>query len=157
FNVNIYIKREFAPLPQRVRAIVAILGQASNVMAAARANLEKSLPRPFVETAIEVAEGSAEFLGKDLVEALKDFKDEPLRAQFDIANEQAIAQLRAYVAWLKQEPLALAHDRYALGRDSYAEMLREGELIPLPPERLLEIGLRELKREQDTFTKAAQR
>jgi len=30
-------------------------------------------------------------------------------------------------------------------------MLREGELIPLSPERILEIGLRELKREQQIF------
>jgi len=37
-------------------------------MAAAHANLEDSLPRPQIETAIEEADGAADFLGKDLVD-----------------------------------------------------------------------------------------
>jgi uncharacterized protein (DUF885 family) len=156
-NVNIYIKRGFAPLAQRVGSIVAILNQASNLFAAARANLAGDLPKPFVEIAIEVAQGSVDFLGKDLVEALKDFKDEPLRAQFDAANARAIAELRGYITWLKEQKLPGANDRYALGRERYARMLREGELITLPPERILEIGLRELKREQQVFAGTARK
>ena len=74
-DVNIYIKRDFAPLPDRVRSIIAILNQTPNVMAAARTNLAESLPRPFIETAIEQAGGAADFLGKDLVSAVKDVQD----------------------------------------------------------------------------------
>ena len=156
-NVNIYIKRDFAPLAERVRSIVAILDQAPNLFAAAKANLAGELPKPFVETAIEVAQGSVDFLRKDLAEALKDFKEEPLRAQFNAANERAVAELRDYIAWLKEQKLPKAHQRYSLGRDRYARMLREGELITLSPERILEIGLRELKREQQIFAETAKR
>src|SRR6185436_16761013 len=39
-NVNIYIKREFAPLAQRVRSVVAILNEAPTIFAAARTNLD---------------------------------------------------------------------------------------------------------------------
>ena len=60
-DVNIYIKRDFAPLPDRVRSITAILKQAPRVMAAARANLDPLLPRPLVETAVEMATGAADF------------------------------------------------------------------------------------------------
>lgn len=154
-NVNIYIKRDFAPLPQRVKSIIAILQQASKLTAAARANLATDLARPFVETAMEVAQGSADFLAKDLVEALKDFKEEPLRAQLTEANDRAVAELRNYVAWLKAERLPKAHERYAIGREKYAKMLREGEFITLSPEAILEIGLRELKREQAIFAQTA--
>src|SRR5438270_813872 len=73
-DVNIYIKRNFAPLEQRVRSIIAIEEQAPKVMEAARRNLAGSLAKPFVETAIEVAKGAADFLSKDLVEALKGLK-----------------------------------------------------------------------------------
>jgi uncharacterized protein (DUF885 family) len=156
-NVNIYIKRDFAPLAQRVGSIVAILNQASNLFAAAKANLAGEQAKPFVETAIEVAQGSVDFLNKDLPEALKDFKDEPMRAQFNAANDWAVAELRGYIAWLKDQKLPKAHERYALGRERYARMLREGELIPLPPERILEIGLRELKREQQIFADTARK
>jgi uncharacterized protein (DUF885 family) len=154
-NVNIYIKRDFAPLAQRVQSIVAILNQAPNLFAAAKANLAGDLAKPFVETAIEVAQGSVDFLGKDLVEALKDFKEEPLRAQFNAANERAVAGLRGYIAWLKEQKLPKAHQRYALGRERFARMLREGELIALSPERILETGLREMKREQQIFAETA--
>jgi uncharacterized protein (DUF885 family) len=156
-NVNIYIKRDFAPLVQRVQSVVAILNQSTNLIAAAKANLAGELAKPFVETAIEVAQGSVDFLNKDLVEALKDFKEEPLRAQFNAANERAVADLRGYIAWLKEQKLPKAHEHYALGRERYARMLREGELIPLPPERILEIGLRELKREQQIFAETAKK
>ena len=156
-NVNIYIKRDFAPLAQRVGSIVAILNQASNLFVAARANLAGELPKPFVETAIDVAQGLVDFLEKDLVEALKDFKEEEARAQFNTANELAVAELRAYIAWLREHKLPQASQRYALGRERYARMLREGELLTLSPEGILEIGLRELKREQEIFTETARK
>src|ERR1035438_3615170 len=43
-DVNIYIKRDFAPLEDRVRSVVAILNQTPQIMSAARANLSESLP-----------------------------------------------------------------------------------------------------------------
>jgi uncharacterized protein (DUF885 family) len=39
FDVNIYAQRDFAPLPDRMRSIIAILQKAPQVMAAARQNL----------------------------------------------------------------------------------------------------------------------
>lgn len=154
-NVLIYVKRDFAPFEQRVRSLVTILEQAPRLFAAARANLAEELAKPFVETAIEVAGGSADFLGKDLVEALKPLQDAALRARFEAANARAIAEVRGYAAWLKETRLPKAHNRYALGRQQYGKMLREGEFISLTPERLLELGLRELKKEQAAFAEAA--
>ena len=71
FDVNIYIKRNFAPMEDRVRSIIAIESKRRASMASARANLDSSLAKPYVETAIQVANGSADFLGKELVEALR--------------------------------------------------------------------------------------
>ena len=154
-SVNIYIKRDFAPLPERVRSIIAIEREVPAMLAAARANLDALLPRPFVETALEVAGGSASFLGKDLVEALHDLSDRSLQDEFQAVNARAIAALRAYTEYLKTEKLPKAHNRYALGREKFQKMLRSGELISLSPERVLEIGLKELRREQETFAAAA--
>jgi uncharacterized protein (DUF885 family) len=52
-DVNIYLKRNFAPLEDRVRSIIAIEREAPKILAAARANLIESLPKPFVQTAID--------------------------------------------------------------------------------------------------------
>jgi uncharacterized protein (DUF885 family) len=154
-DVNIYIKRNFAPLETRVNSIIAIENQAPKIFSAARANLAESLPKPFLETAIEMANGAIEFLSKDLVEAVKKVKDETLMASFRTANAEAISELRNYVSYLKQEKLPKAHTHYALGREKYQTMLREGELIDLSPESILAIGLKQLQSEQAAFAAAA--
>ncbi|MEO8428640.1 MAG: DUF885 family protein, partial [Verrucomicrobiota bacterium] len=154
-DINIYIKRNFAPLETRVNSIIAIENEAPGIFSAARANLAESLPKPFLETAIEMANGAAEFLSKDLVEAVKALKNETLMASFRKSNAAAITELRNYVSYLKQEKLPKAHTHYALGREKYQKMLRDGELINLSPERILDIGLNELRREQAAFAAAA--
>jgi len=154
-DVSIYIKRDFAPLEQRVRSVIAILNEAPKVMAAGRANLQESLPKPWVATAIEVGNGSADFLEKDLVEALKNLNDSDLRTQFTAANQQAVAEMRKFVKYLKEEKLPKASGDFALGRDNFAKMLGEGELITQSPEEILQIGLAELWREQALFAETA--
>jgi len=153
--VNIYIKRDFAPLEERVRSVIAILKNAPQLMAAARSNLVEALPRPHIETAIEEAEGAVDFLGKDLVEALKPVQDKALVAEFEAANQVAMRELKGYVAFLKAEKLPKATCDFALGREKYARMLEAGEMITLSPEHLLEVGLRELKRAQEEFVRTA--
>jgi uncharacterized protein (DUF885 family) len=154
-DVSPYIKRDFAPLEQRVRGIIAILKQAPQVTAAGRANLGKALPKPWVETAIEVGEGSADFLEKDLADAVKEVKDAGLRAEFITADKRAVEEMRGFVKFLKEEKLPEAASQFALGRDNFAKMLREGELITQSPEEVLSIGLAELRREQSLFAETA--
>ncbi|HEY3852997.1 MAG TPA: DUF885 domain-containing protein [Verrucomicrobiae bacterium] len=154
-DVSPFIKRNFAPLNQRMRAIIDILNQAPLITAAGRANLGDSLPKPWVEAAIEVGDGSADFLEHDLVEALKNVNDATLRAEFDAADHRAVVEMRDFVKFLKEEKLPKATLDFALGRDSFAKMLREGELIMQSPDEILEIGLAELQREQKLFAETA--
>jgi uncharacterized protein (DUF885 family) len=154
-DVNIYIKRDFAPLAQRVSSLTGVLEQAPRITAAARANLAESLPRPEIETAIDEANGAVDFLGKDLVEGLKEVKDEPLMSKFRAANQRAIEELRNYVKYLKEQKLPKANDDYALGREKYASLVDYGEMITISPEELLDVGMKELKRKQEVFAEAA--
>jgi uncharacterized protein (DUF885 family) len=125
------------------------------VTSAARTNLEELLPRPQVETAIEQANGTADFLGKDLVAALKGMSNASLMAEFNAANSRAISEMRDYAAYLQQQKLPKATDRYALGRDRYLKLLEYGEMVTVPPEQLLDIGMEELRRKQEVFTATA--
>src|SRR5438045_8702050 len=75
-DVNVYIKRNFAPLEDRVRSLIAIESQIPNILIAARTNLDDKLPKAFVELAIQMAKGSADFLKKDIVAAVSRLKDE---------------------------------------------------------------------------------
>ena len=63
--------------------------------------------------------------------------------------------MRGFVKYLNEEKLPKAAGRFALGRQNFARMLREGELITQPPEEVLKIGLAELRREQKLFAETA--
>ena len=154
-DVSFYVKRNYAPLSERLRSIIAVERTAPKLFADARANLVSSLPKPYIELAIGIAEGNANFLAKDLMEAVSEVKDASLVAQFKIANNDAIAELRSYSKWLTSNRLPKAHNRYALGREKFKRMLWTGELVNMSPEMVLEVGLKELKREQDVFVGAA--
>ena len=156
-DVNVYIKRNFSPLDDRVHSIIAIESQIPNIMIAAKTNLDPVLPKPYVELAIKIARASAEFLRKDLVVAVADLKDERQRAEFLESNRKAAAALTDYAGWLERERLPKATADFALGEEKFSRMLRETELIDLPPQRLLEIGIARLDKEQRAFAEAAQK
>jgi len=156
-DVNVYIKRNFAPLEDRVRSLVAIESQIPNILIAARTNLNEKLPKPFVELAIQIARGSADFLKKDLVAAVSGIKDEQLRSGFQEANRKAANALNDYAAWLEREKFPKASLDFALGEEKFGRFLAQTELIDLSPQRILEIGMAQLKAEQDAFGEAAKK
>ncbi|HYY13257.1 MAG TPA: DUF885 domain-containing protein [Chthoniobacterales bacterium] len=156
-DVNVYIKRNFAPLEDRVRSIIAIESQVPNIMIAARTNLSEVLPKPYIELAIQIARGSADFLKKNLVAALADLKNEQLRGEFQETNRKAAAALMDYAAWLEREKLPKASPEFAIGEEKFQRLLAETELVDLTPEQVLEIGMAQLKNEQTAFSDAAKK
>jgi uncharacterized protein (DUF885 family) len=156
-DVNVYIKRNFAPLEDRVRSVVAIESQIPNILIAARTNLNEVVPKPYVELAIQIAKGSADFLKKDLVAAIGNLKDEQLRGAFHEANRKAANALNDYATWLEREKLPKASMDYALGEEKFRRFLAQTELVDLPPQKILEIGMDELRAEQTAFTEAAKK
>ncbi len=156
-DVNVYIKRNFAPLEDRVRSLVAIESQIPNILIAARTNLDEKLPKPFVELAIQIARGLADFLKKDLVAAVSGIKDEQLRVAFQAANRKAANALSDYATWLEREKLPKATLDFALGEEKFGRFLAQTELVNLPPQKLLDIGMAQLKAEQEAFAEAAKK
>src|SRR5207244_10676007 len=100
-DVNVYIKRNFAPLEDRVRSLVAIESQIPNILIAARTNLQEVLPKPYVELAIQIAKGSADFLKKDLVAAVAGLKDEQIRIAFQAPNRKEANDANEYAQWVE--------------------------------------------------------
>jgi uncharacterized protein (DUF885 family) len=156
-DVNVYIKRNFAPLEDRVRSLVAIESQIPNILIAARTNLNAVVPKPYVELAIQIAKGSADFLKKDLVAAVGNLKDEQLRVAFHEANRKAANALNDYAAWLEREKLPKASLDFALGEEKFRRFLAQTDLVDLPPQKILEIGMAQLKAEQEAFAEAAKK
>jgi len=156
-DVNVYIKRNFAPLEDRVRSLVALESQIPNILIAARTNLNDVVPKPYVELAIQIAKGSADFLKKDLIAAVGNLKDEQVRVAFHEANRKAANALNDYAAWLEREKLPKASLDFALGEEKFRRFLAQTELVDLPPQKILEIGMEQLRAEQAAFAEAAKK
>jgi uncharacterized protein (DUF885 family) len=154
-DINIYISRNFAPIEDRIKSIIAIENQAQQQFDYAKANLQDSLAKPYVETAIKIAKGSASFLGNELVVALKDVKNDSLMNIFKESNKKAIDAINGFASYLEKEKLPKVHNHYAIGRDNYIKMLLYNEDIHISPEEVLAIGQDQLKKEQDVFNAAA--
>ncbi len=156
-DVNVYIKRNFAPLEDRVRSLIAIESQIPNILIAARTNLNEVLPKPYLELAIQITRGSSDFLKKDLVAAVAGLKDQQLRVAFQESNRKAANALNDYAAWLEREKLLKASLDFALGEEKFRRFLAQTELVDLPPQKILEIGMEQLKAEQQAFADAAKK
>jgi uncharacterized protein (DUF885 family) len=154
-DLNTFIKRNYAPLEDRARSIIQIESQAPNIMIAAKTNLAPILPQPYVELAIQIARGNADFLKKELADALKDLKDEKLVAAFQLSNRKAYTALNDYASWLEKERLPTAVAGWQVGEEKYRRFLAGTELVDMAPAQILELGLAELKREQEAFAEAA--
>ena len=154
-DVNVYIKRDYAPLEERLKYVIASEKEIPNVFAAANENLFGALPKPYVQTAIEIAKGTVDFYKGDLLIALKDIKNESLMDTFKTVNNAAIEAINKFVTYLEKDKLPTAGNDYAIGMENYKKMLFYSEGITLSPDIILSIGLAELKKEQDNFNSAA--
>ena len=153
-DVSVYLKRDWKPWIERVRDLSAILQHAPEVLAAARQNLDPVLPRPYVETAIQVADGTASFLQNEVTREVDQLTDAVAKDGFHQACELAVRELKGYVEWLKHERLPVANAPFALGEGGFAARLK-AEMIDLSPREVLELGLAELRHEQERFAAAA--
>ncbi|CAN5599984.1 DUF885 domain-containing protein [soil metagenome] len=153
-DVNIYISRDFAPIESRIRSIINIEKNANIIYSNARKNLNAVLPKPYVQLAISIARGSAEFLKSDLKTALKDVSNKKLMSEFNSANNLAIKEINDYADYLEKVKLPKADNNFALGSENYQKMLA-GEMIGYSPDQILEIGMKKLKEEQQNFKEVA--
>lgn len=145
FGISNYIKRNYAPLDERVRAIIRKFSHFHKIIETAKTNI-KNPSRYHVETAIQIAAGQIKFFETDLQTALQELRDEALLKEFDSAKTEAIAQIRAFIVWLKSDLLSQAKGDFALGEAKFKKMLSVKELISLPLAELEKMGERELAR-----------
>jgi uncharacterized protein (DUF885 family) len=156
-DVSGYIKRDYAPLERRVRALTDHLRQFPGYLHTARGILRDRVPRPFVETGLEVAAGTLQFHQSDLVRAVRSLPNGPPMEAFERANALATDALRRFIQFLQDDVRPRAVDEFAIGEVQLRAMLRASEMIDLSGERLLEIGRDDLARNQALLSAAAAR
>ncbi len=153
-SAYVIMERKFAPAPDRLHALIAREKQMPAVLETARQNL-KNPPKIYTEIALEQIAGLGSFFQKDVPAAFTDVTDAELRQQFDAANAAVIKALNDYGAWLKSDLLPRSNGDYRLGAETYRKKLLYDEMVDTPLDKLIEIDLADLKRNQAEFARVA--
>jgi uncharacterized protein (DUF885 family) len=146
--------RTFAPPAERLKSVIAREKQVPAVFQAARQNL-KNPPPIYVDIALEQIPGLISFFQKDVPEAFKDVKDQALLAQFQSANQKVMDEMKSYGQWMEKDLKPQAHGDFRLGADNYTKKLLYDEDVDIPLPRLLEIGMANLRQNQQAFKETA--
>lgn len=157
-EVDGYIKRSYAPLPERVRALTTHLRVFPVVVAQAQANL-RDVPAPALETAAQAVAGIISFVQEDLPVALAELhaRHPALLGEFEAAQAVALEATEALRTHLTDVLTPQATADYAIGADAFQKMLRFGEAVDVPLARLLEIGEAHLAQNKAAFVEVAAR
>lgn len=151
---NGLVIRDFAPLDERLRALVSRLREAPELLEQAKENLLD--PTTYhVETAIEQGTGLRALFERDLPEAAKACRDTALVSAFAEANERALAAVDAYVAWLRERLLPKANQDFAWGEDNIRALLSETDSIDEPIDTLIKRGEEDLRAHQQRLRDVA--
>jgi uncharacterized protein (DUF885 family) len=153
-GVYVIMIRRFAPTNDRLLSVIARERQVPALFAAARQNL-KNPPRIYTEIALEQLPGIISFFEKDVPAAFADASDPSLKTDFVRSNSAVIAALRDYQEWLKSDLLPRSKGDFRIGAETFAKKLRYEEMVDMPLDRLLEIGMADLRKNQAEFQRVA--
>ena len=146
--------RNFAPPETRLASLIARERQMPALLKEARTNLQNP-PRIFTEIALEQLPGIIDFFRKDVPSAFADVKDAKLQAEFAESNAATVAALTEYESWIKRDLLPRSHGDFRLGAANLQRKLAYEEMVDVPLDRLSQVGLENLHRNQLEFQRVA--
>jgi uncharacterized protein (DUF885 family) len=149
-SIFVIMSRKFAPLDDRLRSVVAREKLFQRFFADARANL-KNVPRIYTEIALEQLPGTIGFFEKDVPAAFREADDPAAKAAFAESNRAAIKTLREYEAWLRSDLLPRSNGDFRIGAATFSKKLLYDDMVTTPLDRLLEVGMADLRKNQTEF------
>ena len=150
----VLMERDFAPVDERLRSLIAREKQMPAVFTAARQNL-KNPPRIYTEIALEQLPDLISFFQNDVPNTFKSAKDQATIAEFRKTNAAVIAALESYQGWLKNDLLPKSNGDFRIGADTFGRKLLYDEMVDTPLDKLLEIGYANLRQNQAEFKHVA--
>ena len=145
---NVYISREYADAPTRMRAVISFLKNVPTAAAQIRANLQMPMPASLIYYGSKGFGGFADYYGGDAKKAFASVSDTALQSEFDTAAAAASKAMRELATWLDQNAASATQD-YALGADKFAKMVRDTEGVDVSLDELERVGRADLKRNRD--------
>jgi uncharacterized protein (DUF885 family) len=141
---DMYLSRNYAPLEVRMKAYIKYARGIPKMVTDIQANLQGPLPKTFVELGIADFGGFADFYAKQAAAAFASVNDPDLQKQLAEANTNAATamnNLKLYLTGLRKT----ATDKFPLGKELFAEMLKDTERVDLPVEQVEAAGRADLE------------
>ena len=153
-NVGNYVRRDYAPLEDRLRAATSVLAQVPDFLHTLDAALREDLSRHIVDMSVESYGGMARFYRNDLHSFAGQVKDRQIAADFSEAIATAAKALDEFVERLKARSRAADND-FAIGNRLYSRMLATGEYLDLTLHHVEAAGRENLEANLDRIREVA--
>lgn len=150
---NVYVTREYADKPTRMKAMIAFFDAVPAAARNIRANLKAPMPASFIKYGVAGFNGFAEYYRGDARTAFADVNDPDLQARFRASSEAAAQAMAELADWLKAQRPG-PEGSYALGAERFARMLKATEAVDVPLDELEAVGRADLKRNQAALREA---
>ena len=143
-NMGGYVRRDYAPLEDRLRSATAALQQVPEFLQTLDNALREDLSPHVVDMSVESYGGMAHFYRTDLASFAGEVADRGISRNFASAIDSAASALDGFVEKLKRRARGGGND-FAIGSKLYSRMLETGEGLELPLARIAEVGQDNLK------------
>lgn len=153
---NVYIARNYADAPTRMRAMIAFLRKIPDAAAQIKANLKTPMPLSFVNYGKAAFNGFGDYYTGDAKKAFASVQSPALQDEFDKTAATASKAMHDLGAWVESQRGTATQD-FALGADRFSRMLRETENVDVPLATLEAAGRADLVRNQKALAEACGR
>jgi hypothetical protein len=140
---DVYLSRDYAPLDKRLKAYIRYAQGIPRIATAIKENLKSPMPKTYVELGIDQFGGMADFYTKNVGAVFASVSDADLQKQLKDANTAAAAAMTGLKDYLVGERKN-ANDKFALGPELFAQMVKQTEQVDLPVEQIEAAGKADL-------------
>ncbi len=144
-SFSVYVDREYAPLEERIAAYTKYIANVPRILEQMQENLVTPMPSPYVETAYRIFGGLSGYLETTVPELFAGVEDDVLQQEFAAANDAAVQAVIEATSWLEGHR-ETANDAYALGEETFLNMLRETQGVDITMADLKAAGEADLER-----------
>ncbi len=144
---NVYISRDYADKPTRMKALTAFFNQVPSRAQEIRANLRTPMPATFVKYGIAAFDGFADYYGKDALQAFSDVAAPEVQQNLKTSAQKASKAMRDLADWLRTQQGSATGD-FALGPERFSKMLQATEGVDTPLDQLMTIARNDLAKNQ---------
>ena len=151
FSVNAYLDRDYAPIAERGKRLVAHEKAALAQVKYATSNLAGPMSKAVVETAIKVYKGFGEYLNGDVKKALAGVGDAAFQAEFTETNKALAAEAQKIVDRLTKDELPRGDNSHVLGVDKFKKLLAVQEGLDVPLAQFKAMGEKNLQENKKAY------